>query len=299
MTEHERRTIPRPHERVDWLEARKPYVGASEAAALFGEHPFRTLGDVAVEKLHGIEQPENAAMRRGQLLEDAIAQWWAVEHGLDVSEVEQLYVVDDVLCVTLDRHVDGTNEALEVKSTSKLINEPERYWYWQCQAQAVAADLDRVQLAVLDCTLSLKSYTIERNEHDGDELIKRAKQFVGCVRAGVLPPNVFPSSEVMGQLYPESAAIAVDLDDMARGVIGELRSTRARIDTLKRRASELEGMLKSKLATAAEGFLEGQLVVTWRSHKHHDIDGKRLRADMPHVADEYTRTNTRRPLVLK
>ena len=46
-----RRTIPRPADRSEWLRRRLGFFNASDAAALFGEHEFASLGDIAVRKI--------------------------------------------------------------------------------------------------------------------------------------------------------------------------------------------------------------------------------------------------------
>ena len=57
-----------------WWEQRAPFIGASTAGVLFGEHPFLTLGQLARERRTGARQPDNAAMMRGRFLEDGVAR---------------------------------------------------------------------------------------------------------------------------------------------------------------------------------------------------------------------------------
>jgi hypothetical protein len=68
-------------------------------AALLGEHPFLDAADLAVAKL--AREPGgqgNAAMRRGQHLEDAVARWWAAERGVTLIEPEELYLSTGTPC---------------------------------------------------------------------------------------------------------------------------------------------------------------------------------------------------------
>ena len=97
-------------------------------------------------------------------LEPAIANWWSDDHGLAVVEPDVLYVRGSIMA-TLDRRIVGNDtDAVEVKSTAKYVSRPERYWWWQCQAQCYAADLERVHLAVLDASMSLSNYVVERDD---------------------------------------------------------------------------------------------------------------------------------------
>jgi putative phage-type endonuclease len=301
VTEHTRHRIPKPPVREEWLAARAPFIGASEVAALFGEHPYLTAGDLALEKLGRIERTENAAMRRGVILEDAVAQWWAVEHDRPVFEPEVLFMVDDVLIATLDRLLitDGDLEALEVKTTAHHISEPERYWWWQCQAQCIAAGLQRVHIAALDATLDLRSFTIERDLEAGERIIKACEEFMTYVRAGELPPDAPISYATAQALYPTPSGARVELDERAEFYLGLLRMAIKRLQANQLEVDRLKGMLTNTLGEASEGTLDGELVCTWRAVTTHTIDGKRLREELPNVAAEYGRATTARRLLLK
>jgi predicted phage-related endonuclease len=95
-----RTTIPKPDDRAEWLAARRPYVGASEIAALFDEHPFLTVAELATRKLVDEPDGENQAMARGRFLEDAVARWWAEDRGVTLTEPVELFVYGDAVCST-------------------------------------------------------------------------------------------------------------------------------------------------------------------------------------------------------
>src|SRR5262252_9029275 len=294
-----RKTIPRPSDREDWLKVREPYIGASEAAALFDEHPFITPADLAVTKLTGHRKTENSAMRRGRHLEAAVASWWEDEHGLTLAEPANLYVYDDILIATLDRLVVGSNRAVEIKTTNQYVTEPSRYWWWQCQAQILCAYLDTVELVVLDPSMDLKSFVVEPDEDDQVRLVEAAHKFMAFIAEGEMPPDVDPTYSSVGVLHPEVVKESVELDkDMARWcrVLGSLQS---RIRSLQGDEDHLKAMIARRLGDAAEGHYQDRTVVTWRSVTRHDIDGKRLRADLPEVAQEYDKVTSYRTLRLK
>ena len=138
LERHAVSTINRPPDRDEWLTARRPYFNASAAAALFHEHPFLTLAEVVRAKLEpNLLGVENAAMRRGRHLEQAIAGWWSEEHGIALYEPEVMYVAGPLLA-TLDRRIVGNDtEAVEIKTTAKHVSGPERYWWWQVQGADV------------------------------------------------------------------------------------------------------------------------------------------------------------------
>jgi putative phage-type endonuclease len=301
-----RAELARPPMRDEWLAARAPFVGASEAAALFGEHPWISLGDLWAMKTERREQAENRAMIRGRVLEEAVARWYAEEYGVELVEPDVLYVVGyasetlGAICATLDRQIVGIRTALEVKTSASYVHEVERYWYWQAQAQALAADLDRVRFAVLDASLDLQSFTVEPNERDQAELLTRAHDFLGYVRAKERPPDSWISRAMVERLYPDPKPIAVELDPArVRSMIGRLATARKRIREYEADAAALCAMLLYELGDATDGTIDGELVVTARVVHQSDIDTKRLRAERPEIASEYAKPRTYRKVLLK
>ena len=259
-----RTTIPKPADRDEWLAARAPYIGASEAAALVGEHPFLTHAELAVEKLSGSPGTRPTAMRRGRHLEHAVARWWEEEHGIALLEPDELYVYDDALIATLDRLVVGAPVAIEIKTTNRYIDELERSWYWQAQVQALCADLEHVEIVVLDPTMELKRFFVEPDDEDQALVLEAAEKFLHHVRAGELPPDVELTYRAAAALHPEPVVQSTELDDEALRWCRSLASLQERIKSLQADEDQLKGMIAHRLGDAAEGHHDGPLVCTWR-----------------------------------
>lgn len=294
-------TIPKPAERTAWLEARAPYVGASEAACLLGLHPFKSLAELAAEKLYGTAQPENRAMMRGRRLEAAVAEWYSAELGLALEEPEVLYLDGTgSLCATLDRRVVGTLVGVEIKTTGHYVREPEAYWVIQAQAQMLCAGLERVELAVLDASLDLEVYPVLPDRPLQRELQARARDFLGWIRAGEMPPDLPLDYPTARALYPvaDPEAEPVELDAEALSWVRSLRTVSERIKGLETEASTLRGMVARVLGNATEGVHEGARVVTWRPVARPSVDLKRLRRDHPEIVAEYVTTSSSRTLRL-
>lgn len=294
-----RTTIPKPTDRDEWLAARAPYIGASEAAALVGEHRFLSAGELAVMKLGGSPKDETSAMRRGRFLESAIADWWEDEFGLALLEPDVLYVYDNTFVSTLDRLVIGAPVAVEIKTTNRFITEPERSWYWQCQIQCLCGDLDHVELVVFDQNQELKTFVIEPDAEDQALVLEAATKFLASIRRGELPPDIDLDYRAASALHPTVAAEAVDLDDAVARWCRVLGSLQSRIKDLESDADQVKGMIAHQLGDAAEGRHQGRTIVTWRSTTRTSIDAKRLRAMLPEIAAEYATSTTYRTLRLK
>jgi predicted phage-related endonuclease len=291
--------VDRPAKESAWLEARRPHFNASVAATLFAEHPFVTLADVVVEKLTGRARNGNRAMRRGQHLEKAVADWWSDEHSIQIVEPDQLYVRGPLMA-SLDRWVFGTNDALEVKTTAKHISEPERYWWWQCQAQIACADLDRVHLAVLDGSMDLQSFTVQRDEEAITLLLERAEEVMAAIGRGEVPADVDLSYRNLSTLHPTPTTSSVVLDDEALAAVAELGRIKVEQHELGEREETIKRLLAGRLGDAAEGRHpdDERLLVTWRSVTRRGLDERRLRAEEPELARRYGTTTTYRNMRL-
>lgn len=54
----------------EWLEFRKDKIGASDAPIILGVSPYKTPYQLYMEKVEGVQVPQNSAMKRGHDLED-------------------------------------------------------------------------------------------------------------------------------------------------------------------------------------------------------------------------------------
>ena len=293
------RTIPKPPGRAEWLEARGPYVGASDAACLFGLHGFKTLAELAVEKVTGARQPDNAAMSRGRRLEPVVADWYAEETGSLIFEPDVLYLdPEGLLCSTLDRLHLSQAVGVEVKTTATYVHEPPLSWEVQAQVQMLCADLDRVDLAVLDASLSLSIYPIRPDAEFQGLLVERAREFLSYTRKSEIPPDLATSYRAVAALHPLGAPgeAPVELDDEAHRVVGMLRGLNERVARLDAERDALKGRLGRALGDATVGTYDGRQEVTWRTVKRRDLNVARLREDEPELAERYARETVYRSM---
>jgi|SRR5215471_4795987 len=285
--------IAKPEDRGEWLERRRPYVGGSDVASLFGESPYRTAAGLARSKLGLSEEPsDSVAMRRGRILEEPVAQWCAEDLGLALEEPPYLYVVEDLICVTLDRIVIGAPGAVEVKTAAEYVSEPKRAWYWQAQAQLLAVGLEWVVIACLDASLTLQTWTVLPNAEAHEEMLKRADRFLASVRAGEVPEDESIPFRTEGVKDAE-------LDEGALRILHAIRLLRAKRRSLQDDERKLVEVIVAALGDATDGYHNGRCVMTYRESVRHDLDVKRLRHDHPGIADEYARETVTRSLVLK
>jgi predicted phage-related endonuclease len=289
-------TIDLP-ERAVWLEFRERYWNASDTAALFGEHPYVTLADVAVRKLTGKRQAENAGMSRGHRLEAAVAEWWSDEHGIAVFPADRLFLHDELVLATPDYLIVGCDdECVEVKTTARTVLEPEPYWWWQCQAQMLAGDLARVHLAVLDRSMDLQCWIVERDDQALARIVEQARTFMTAIRAGEMPEDVVLTYDHHLALHPVSVATIVDLDDGQAALVRRLDAARRMKRTAEAEEERVRSELAAVLGDADTAQHDGRAVLTWKTSTRDRLDERELRHHHPELVAAFTTTASYRTM---
>lgn len=269
-----------------WWTQRAPFIGASAAAVLFGEHPFITLGQLARERTLGTRQPDNAAMMRGRFLEDGVARWWAHVHDTEVREVDVLYSCNKVLIATLDRVIVDEPVIVEVKTTSQRVHDVERYWWWQCQAQLACTGFERVEVAVLDGSMTLQSFTVLPDADAMHAVVDEAAAFLKRVDDPV------ECAAMINEVQPAPPA-SVELDAHARTLVKAWAFAQARASVLDDDIGRIKGMLDHALGKCDSGTVNGREVIR-RMHRtyRNALDITRLRKEQPEVVKEYAKEPT-------
>lgn len=158
------------------LDMRRTGVGGSEVCAVLGLHPYATPLQVWRAKVEGLTQEETLPMRRGRLLEPAVAAWYAEETGAILYEETTLrHPTCPVALATPDRicHTPGNSPwLLEVKTagwrqapywgTPGTDEVPEQYLL-QVQWTLAVMGYSRAEVAVLIGGEDFRIYRVEED----------------------------------------------------------------------------------------------------------------------------------------
>lgn len=283
------RSIPKPTDREEWLEARHPFWNASDAATLLDRHPFKTLQDVISSKLTecNLDEPENTAMRRGRHLEHAIASWYEDETGIVLFEPSSMYVTGHV-CATLDRRiVDDESRAIEIKSTKKTVAEPEPYWVDQVQLQMYAADLVAVHIVAMDATQELQTFTVERDDDLISEMIAKLTPIMEAIHR-----NEWPEENPTASKPRKESGASVELDTDTLEAVSELEELRTQIRSLQASEEQTKKLITQRLGDASVGMFEGRNVVRKAFSTRRSVDLSRLRNDHPSICENYEQSKS-------
>lgn len=264
----------------DWLAARKRGLGASEAAALLGVHPFTSLYAIYLDK-RGEGQPVevNAAMEWGTLLEPVVAEMftrrvepdaiWQPRGVLAHPEHEFMLLSPDRLIT-----VDGQTEYLEIKTSGQAdewgaegSDEVPLHAAAQVQWALEVLDLDAGRIAVLlgDHGFDLRTYRIARDRDLTAELIRRGAEFwYGHVLPGI-PPALDGSkatSEALRSRYAVADDIELVADEALARDVKKYLLVKEQLDLYKTEVERFANTIKARMGTATR-LIAPDVKVSW------------------------------------
>lgn len=102
----------------------------------------------------------------------------------------------------------------------------------------------------------------------------------------------------MNRLYRKNGGEPIYATTEIAETARQLREVRDRIKAFVTQEEELEFAVKSYMKDASELLAGGKVIVTWKPHQQHRLDGERLRTENPEVFAAYQKTIDVRPLRL-
>jgi putative phage-type endonuclease len=187
-----------------WHEARRTFIGASDAPAVLGISPWATPLDVWASKLNiGDQFQGNLSTDMGHALEDLIARTWAKQAGRSVAAVGTTvrHRKYPHIAASVDRDVvrivGQDREHVECKyvgpnTAYQWANGVPVYVQAQCQVQMAVTGARRVHVAALIVDHGPRFFTaaVERDDTVIDEIIGRLNEFwQGYVEANSGPTS--------------------------------------------------------------------------------------------------------------
>ena len=302
------------HGSPEWLRVRHrnedgyPVISASDAAAVHGEHRFKTMHQLFAEKL-AADPPvsqTNEAMERGNRLEPVIRDWAGDRLDTRLCEPQFMYAVESGVCqmiATLDAVDEFSYEqsqypqiVVEIKTYNREWdgNLP-RYWYWQGVQQAICAKVNSITWAVFDATLSLHLHVQEVSEEEKTAHIQAVQDFCWWLSVGEPNPEWPVSYNDVVAMYPQANAKSVDLTANSH-LFSELADIQFQIKELQSIEAELKGKIGALLGDAEVGTVNGATIVTWKNQSRSSFDSKAFGSDHPDLLAKYTKSSTFRVL---
>jgi predicted phage-related endonuclease len=283
-----------PKSRADWLDIRKGFVGASEAAALIHCHPYLTLTHLWALKAGRIDpEPENPAMRRGKLLEPVALEMLAEERPtwsitpnpmpggfLVIDDESQICATPDATATAPDRPGEAV---IQIKSVDPLAFKKT----WLTESGDVEAPLHvliqtAVEMHMTDASWGvvvalvigqgIDLHILDMPKIDGliEKLGSENKNFWRMVEMGIRPaPDYGRDGALIAQLHKavSDKIEPLDLsgDNSFSAAISDYLDARTIISAAEKRKSTAEAEIRDKLgdataATAGDYFVTAKLV---------------------------------------
>jgi len=283
---HEHVGEPRPFELVcraddpEWHRERATGIGASEAAALIGLSPWKSLVQLYAEKTGAIHPPDltgNDAVFWGTRLESVVRDVFAERTGrfLDKGGVMLRSTRYPWALATLDAWCSdrelGPYWPLEIKTTNAARGEdwvdgPPPTYLAQVHWQMIVTGCDRATIACLIGGQQFVWADVERDEILTRKLIHAGEEFWQRVRAGTPPPpdGSAATRAALGALYPQDSGETLVLPAALADAVATIDEVRAQAKALDARKIRAENELKVALGAATEGVLPDGTKVRWK-----------------------------------
>jgi predicted phage-related endonuclease len=274
--------------REQWLGLRKPDVTASTVGCLFGLSPYTSPLGLYAEKANQIDPdlPDSMALRRGRLMEGAVAQAFIEEHpGWKITKARHYYRdIKRRIGATPDYHLidpNGRKGVLQAKTVMPYVFK--KYWsdetapVWITLQTLTEATLTRSEFGMIAAlevdgyTFRLHCYEVPRHEAAERRIQDTVAAFWEGVAAG-RPPAVDHERDgaLIAAMYPhhrEGASIDLRGDNQLPELLEEREARKANIALDEARIDAIETELRSKLTDNEIGLVTGWRLTLREQHR--------------------------------
>jgi predicted phage-related endonuclease len=259
--------------RGEWLDRRRGLLTASRIAALFDAHPFLTREQLAGTMTGHHNEGDNAAMKRGRILEPAILEAMREEHPDWTIEkaTEFWWLPEHRIGATPDAWFttgDGDGGLIQCKTVAPEVwqGRPSLAYQLQTLTEMMCTGVDRGVLAVMVTSRSLPLYEFAVPRHPAAEarLLEAAARWWEEWDAGRIAPAA--PAEALEGLLDDGSTIDLSGDNYLHSALPDRQALKSMISDFERRISEIDAHLKAAMGKATYGHLPGW-AITYRSHQ--------------------------------
>lgn len=274
-----------------WQQLRSQDVTASVVGALFGVHPYMTVGKLQVEKVEGVSfaRADSAVIRRGHALEKIVAEEVFRKFGEECAitkATEYFRDVDARLGATPDYWITMEGKPgrgiLQCKTVGSLAFR--RAWddekvipFWvslQAITEMMLTDSKWGMVAVLvigDFEFGLNTYFCERHPGAEQRIRTAAIEFWTAIDEGREPRIDYArDGELLKALYPrEVTDKTLDLsgDNRILDLLESRESFRVSVKKLEDGLTEIDNEIRHKMGDAELATARGWLLTNRTHHR--------------------------------
>ena len=290
----------------EWLKHRQAGIGGSDASCIAGLNPWKSAIQLYMDKKEENPQEQKSLrMELGNRLEGLVAELFTEATGLKVRNVNGILKNDKYpfAFANIDRAIVGEKAFLECKTTnSYALKEWEEgvpaHYEIQCLHYMAITGATHCYIAALIGNSDFIWHKIERDQETIDYLMQIEKDFwENNIEKDVVPmPDGSDAySEYLKKKYDKSNGQVIELHLLENGV-DKLNRYDEIVTDIKALESEKK-LIEQEIQLHMEEFEVakiGDRKVTWKSSSRNTIDSKKLKAEMPDIAQQYMKTSTSR-----
>lgn len=292
-------------DREAWLQVRRGGIGSSDAAAAVGLSPYQSQLELWLEKTgRAAAKPDGQVfddpMYWGTLLEPYVAAAYQLQSGRKVRKVNSVlqHPTFPYMLANIDREVIGNPEVqiLECKTAgefgSRLWRDgvPE-YVQLQVQHQLAVTGKAAADVAVLLCGQKLEVHRIPRDDELISRLIVLESRFWEFVETDTPPPadGSESAARALRQLYQgNDTSLDFSQDAELSETFLSLSALHAELAEKEQQAEQLKQRIQQAMGDASRAVFEHGVVTYKRAKDSSFLDSKRLAANHPEIAAQYT-----------
>ena len=292
--------------KIEWLKHRQAGIGGSDASCIAGLNPWKSAIQLYMDKKEENPQEQKSLrMELGNRLEGLVAELFTEATGLKVRNVNGILKNDKYpfALANIDRAIVGEKAFLECKTTnSYALKEWEEgvpaHYEIQCLHYMAITGATHCYIAALIGNSDFIWHKIERDQETIDYLMQIEKDFwENNIEKDVVPmPDGSDAySEYLKKKYDKSNGQVIELHLLENGV-DKLNRYDEIVTDIKALESEKK-LIEQEIQLYMEEFEVakiGDRKVTWKSSSRNTIDSKKLKAEMPDIAQQYMKTSTSR-----
>lgn len=292
--------------KTEWLKHRQAGIGGSDASCIAGLNPWKSEIQLYMDKKEENPQEQKSLrMELGNRLEGLVAELFTEATGLKVRNVNGILKNDKYpfALANIDRAIVGEKAFLECKTTnSYALKEWEEgvpaHYEIQCLHYMAITGATHCYIAALIGNSDFIWHKIERDQETIDYLMQIEKDFwENNIEKDVVPmPDGSDAySEYLKKKYDKSNGQVIELHLLENGV-DKLNRYDEIVTDIKALESEKK-LIEQEIQLYMEEFEVakiGDRKVTWKSSSRNTIDSKKLKAEMPDIAQQYMKTSTSR-----
>ena len=292
--------------KTEWLKHRQAGIGGSDASCIAGLNPWKSAIQLYMDKKEeNPKEQKSLRMELGNRLEGLVAELFTEATGLKVRNVNGILKNDKYpfAIANIDRAIVGEKAFLECKTTnSYALKEWEEgvpaHYEIQCLHYMAISGATHCYIAALIGNSDFIWHKIERDQETIDYLMQIEKDFwENNIEKDVVPmPDGSDAySEYLKKKYDKSNGQVIELHLLENGV-DKLNRYDEIVTDIKALESEKK-LIEQEIQLYMEEFEVakiGDRKVTWKSSSRNTIDSKKLKAEMPDIAQQYMKTSTSR-----